>query len=513
MIMHPTSDSITSGKGLQLKFDLSNVSLLAFDKADSIYKIGYDGAMAQMDSIKKLITRRVDPFSLELKRSLFKSRLPYLRFHQIEVNGVSELQREYIFKILKQDGASYFSLEEFREGYFRLLTGSKTIKEIIPHAVYDEVDRSYKLILDVEIDNSIDVAVGLNLSSSISNQLYLGLSYEALNQLSQVYQGQLYMGRFHTGLTLSSQFNMVNRKIPQRMTLQFSALNFNYFQGAKLFYQSNLPAFMTQYESFLKLKYAIPFHKDGKLELALGGGFLMDSYMQEKPKVYSADSYDRSMYSLGSLSLRMERNTLNNMQYPTEGFRSFALAQYLSGSESYRYPDSVGNLAKTDKPLAYIQGKVGYEFYMPLKPNWILGFKGEGLYNDKRSLDNYTSSIIQAPAFAPTPHSKTVFNEAYRANQYLAIGMLPILKIRPSLQWRTEIYGFFPLKSLHEGVNHEIITTRLLSDAQYLAETSLVYNLNFASLSVYLNHYSAPSKNWNYGLNLGFLLFTSRYQE
>jgi NTE family protein len=513
MIMHPTNDSIGAGAGVQLKFDLDEIGLLAFEKADSVYKIGYDGALGVMDSIKRLVSRRIDPFSVELKRALFKSRLPAMRFKQIEINGVTELQREYILKVLKQDGEHYFSLEEFKVGYFKILTSSKIIKEIVPHAVYVEADQAFKLILDVEANNTLDVSIGVNLSSALSNQLYLGLSYELLNEVSQVYKGSLYLGRFHTGLGLSSQFNFVGSGLPKYIALQFSALKFNYYQDEKLFYQSDLPAFVTQYESFLKVKFGIPYRKDGKFELATGGAFMMDSYMQEKSSVFSKDSYDKSNYFIASVSGKIERNSLNGRQFNTVGFRRYLIGQYIIGLERYRYPNLTGGGNKPFESLSYFQLKAGYEQYIPLKPKFIMGFKSDLVYNTKRHLDNYTSTVIQAPGFTPTPHSLTVFNEAYRSNQFLAAGVIPIWKIKPALQWRTELHGFAPLKSIHKGVDNSVVDARSIKDLQFLVETSLVYNLTFANASVFVNRYSSPSNNWNIGFNFGFLLFPKRFLE
>ena len=149
-------------------------------------------------------------------------------------------------------------------------------------------------------------------------------------------------------------------------------------------------------------------------------------------------------------SARLEKNDLNSKQYPTEGGFRHLTAQYITGAESFRYPDSIGNSTpKGDKSLSYVQLSGGFEQYLQQKGKFILGLKGEAVFNNKRALDNYTSSIIQAPSFSPTLHSKTTFNEAYRSNQFLALGVLPIVNLYPSLFLRTEFYGFFPLTMNH----------------------------------------------------------------
>ena len=512
MIMHPTNDSILPSDGIQMKFNLDDVSLLAFERADSVYKIGYDEAMSQMPAIKSLFSRRVDPFVLNLKRSNFKSHLPALRFKQIEINGVSELQREFMLKVLKQDGSRFFSLEDVKVGYFKLLTGNAIIKEIKPRAIYVDADQAFKLVLDVEINNSIKIAIGANISSSTFNQLYFGVSYEALNELSQMYKGDFYLGRFHNGINLSSRFNLDSKNIPQNFIIQFSASSFNYFQGEKLFYQSELPAYMRQYESYAKLRYNLPLN-DGKFEVALGGAFMMDSYLQEKPLAYSSKSYDRSVYGVGSFGLSFEQNALNNKQYPIAGTRRFFHAQYVEGSESYRYPDSIGNVSVTDKPLSYFKIDLALERYTQVKPKIIIGYKGQGVFSNIRALDNYTSSVIQSAAFSPTPHSKTVFNENFRSNKFFAFGVIPIWQFLPAMQLRAELHGFLPLQAIEKGPNREAILTRSSFHIHTLSEVAVVYDLNFVTLSAFVNRYSSPNGNWNFGINVGYLLFNKRFLE
>ena len=512
MILHSTTDSIAPGKGIQLNLNLDEVALLDFDQVDTAYKIGYDGAMAQMDSIKKMIARRSDPFALSLKRSYFKSQAPSLRFREIIINGVSDVQRDFLLSVLKQDGTQYFTLEDFKIAYFKMLENSK-IKEIIPHAYYQEADQSFKLVLDVEMDDNVNIAIGANLSSSVSNQLYMGVNYQILNDYSQVYTAETYMGKFLNAFNLTSKFNFNAKKVPQYLALQFTTQYYNYFQDQKLFYQSGQPAFVNQLETYLKFRYGFPFHRNGKIELSLGGAYLVDNYAQNKLTTLTSDVFDKSVYGFGSFAARFEQNTLNLKQYATSGFRRYALAQVISGIESYKYGDTTGHTIKAAKSLNFVQISAGIEHYQDLNSRFILGLKGEFVFNNKRKLDNYTSSIIQAPAFTPTPHSMTSFNEAFRSDQYIAAGILPIWNIRPSLYLRGEFYGFFPIQTLYDGVGGQALWESSWSHVQSLGEIALVYNLPVTNISLFLNRYSYPKGNWNFGVNLGFLLFPKRFIE
>lgn len=70
--------------------------------------------------------------------------------------------------------------EDVKRGYFRLLSGNM-ISEIIPHAVFNPEDDTYDLHLKVKLEDNISVRIGGNVSTTSSNQIYLGLSYQNLN--------------------------------------------------------------------------------------------------------------------------------------------------------------------------------------------------------------------------------------------------------------------------------------------------------------------------------------------
>lgn len=59
--------------------------------------------------------------------------------------------------------------------------------------------------------------------------------------------------------------------------------------------------------------------------------------------------------------------------------------------------------------------------------------------------ENYAATMLQAADFSPTPHSKIMYNEAFRANQFLAAGIKPIFVFNDMFQVRSELYGFMPI--------------------------------------------------------------------
>ena len=47
----------------------------------------------------------------------------------------------------------------------------------------------------------------------------------------------------------------------------------------------------------------------------------------------------------------------------------------------------------------------------------------------------------------------------------------------------------------------------------YLSEVSLVAQFNFLTISIYSNYYNHPNNDFNYGLNIGFLIPNTRLIE
>ena len=160
------------------------------------------------------------------------------------------------------------------------------------------------------------------------------------------------------------------------------------------------------------------------------------------------------------------------------------------------------------KHLTWIQAEMDLENYFSLNRHLTLGTRLNILVSTKPLLGNYTASIIQAPAFSPTPATKNYFNPAFRANSDIAAGVLPIVKLSNKFQFRTEFYAFAPFRKIIENYELKAQYDKWFRDLSYMGEASLVYNLSFASFSIYGNYLSYPRNNWNFGVSFG-LFFTA----
>ena len=257
----------------------------------------------------------------------------------------------------------------------------------------------------------------------------------------------------------------------------------------------------------------MPFGNVGKSEVRIGYGSLEDKYFQTNTGLSNA-GFDVSSHKLFSLGTSILKNTLNDKQYPISGINHYLLTQYITGNEDYK-PGSRNSPIPTEasKKQSWLQIFGRFNKYRTINKKLNCGYLLEGVISSKNLQSNYTASIMQAPAFTPTPYCKLVFNEAFRANQYVAGGLTPIYKINQIIHLRGDFNVFAPVRAIKQDANYKAYYGNLFSDIAYMGETALVLQLPFLSVSLYGNYYSFPKQNWNFGLNIGYVIFNPKFME
>src|SRR5690606_5761573 len=77
---------------------------------------------------------------------------------------------------------------------------------------------------------------------------------------------------------------------------------------------------------------------------------------------------------------------------------------------------------------------------------FTLGTQLEAVFSSKEPFKNYRSTMLSAPGYYPTPHSRSLFIENFHSNNYLAGGIKSIFHLRPALHLRLEGHTFIPVK-------------------------------------------------------------------
>ena len=508
MIMGHTDYSIPEDEGILLRFDLDDQPLFDFAKVDELVQLGYEQTLARMDEIKSRVTRRLPADELDARRGAFKARMPEARFKDILLTGIDSLQQQYVSKVFRNQGDT-FGLKQLKDAYFELVS-DEMIHEIVPHGVYNPRQGLFDLHLDVQTEVPFKVQVGGNISSTTSNQGFVGLQYQNIREYAQTAYIGGQFGKIYNGLNLGTRID-----IPSRRNLYMKAdvvlHKYDFYENNRFFYQAGRVSDVTQNELYAKIRVGLPLTLKGRAEFGLGFGLLNDHYVQDRELLTETSVPDRSTYAVGSVFAQADSYTLDNVMYPTAGHRIEASLQGLYGVESYRSVDFPSR-SMSGKRDWWLQLKGRYEQYFPIVPRFVLGAHAELAFSTRDFAHNYTATLIQLPAFTPTPHSRTVFNPSFRADRFAAAGVKPIFKITDALHLRNETYAFVPYRTIYRRPDNSAAYSVPFTEWQYLSETSLVLNLfDVASVSLFVNYYSDGTSPWNFGINIGCLLFNDRF--
>lgn len=511
MIMQKTDYTLPDSLGIIMTFKYDDVSLLDFDRLQELHDIGYNRTISLMDSIKGRIHRRVSAENVRLRRLVYRSNLPQFRFRDIYIEGANPQQQAYIKKEFHDEDHEVFTYEDLKRGYFRLLSDNM-ISEIIPHAVYDSENDLYSLHLKVKMEDNFSVRMGGSVSTTSSNQIYLGLGYQDLNYYFKEITLDGQIGKVYNNAQLMAKIDLPTR-IPTSYRLIASLSTFDYYKKDKLFSKNDKPSFNSKDERFVKLMVALPFLANKRAEISIGYGKLQDNYFQSSVINFDKDRSDRSTYNLLGGAIGFYGSTLNARQYATKGYFEKLVAQVFSGKEKFIPGNPTETSVTTKERQSWLQISYMKYAYHTMSPKFTLGWMAEMLYSSKNFSENYTATMLQAADFSPTPHSKLMYNEAFRANQFLAAGIKPIFVFNDMFQFRSEFYGFVPIFPIKKNALNKAYYGKAFSRFEYIGEISVICQLPFGAISAYVNHYSSPKKEWNVGLTLGWQLFNYRFIE
>ena len=381
MVMQKTDYSIPDSEGIVMTFKYDDVNLMDFQRINELHDIGYNRTMSMMDSIKSRIHRRVNLDNIRLRRLVYKSNYPELRFKNILIEGANAQQQAYIKKEFHASDDKEFTYEDVKRGYFRLLSGNM-ISEIIPHAVFNPEDDTYDLHLKVKLEDNISVRIGGNVSTTSSNQIYLGLSYQNLNYNAKEFTFDGQLGKIYNNVQLMGKIDFAT-SIPTSYRLIASISTFDYFKKEKLFSRNDKPAFNQKDERFVKLKVGLPFLSNKRAEFGVGAAKIQDRYFQKNVIDFDKDKYDKSTYSLFGGSISFNGSTLNSRQFPTQGAHEELVAQIFTGKECFYPGESSDNKKASEERHSWLQLSYMKEKYHRMAEHWTLGWYLKALYSSR----------------------------------------------------------------------------------------------------------------------------------
>ena len=503
MIIQNNDYSLPADEGVKIQVPVLNFGVLDWADSQKIYDIGYQTGLSMVDSIKKRLPARESLEELTQRREKFRASTPTVEFDSIVVTGASPGQAKYIkflFEGKKKKGEEEkpIDLKQVREGYYRAVEEGK-LYNLLPQAKFDD-DGKNVLLLEATVKSPWSVGVGGWITSSTNSFLFLTAGYHTLNFNSLSIDLNGWLGQTYYGVQLRGRINLTSRN-PSYLELEGVVSRQKYYDKEILFYESDIPSFINQFQDFLRLKYIWSMGHTAKGFVSLSYGGETDTYFPQVDSEYFRDYKDKTVYRIGSIQAGLELNTLNNHMYPSQG-KEWKVNMMINHEESqFRIYEA----EKVNKWQQHLTGSVEllWRHYFDLHNNFKLGGMVNGEAGFTKLYQDYTSTLIHCPAFAPTPSTKNYFNTAFRAPNYLAVGLIPIWMPISHAQLRGDFYAYNPIRNISPNQAGMAVYDGWMKKTRFIGEIAAVYNFPFASLSLYVNYLSYPKNNWNFGLNLG----------
>jgi NTE family protein len=136
-----------------------------------------------------------------------------------------------------------------------------------------------------------------------------------------------------------------------------------------------------------------------------------------------------------------------------------------------------------------------------------LGFYGELLISNQDFFQNYTSSILAAPAFQPILESKTLFLPKYRAYNYAAAGLKMVISLYRRIDFRLEGYLFQPYQEILSDENMKAVYGEEFSYRSVIGSSSVVWHSPLGPLSISVNYYDRSNDKFSVFFNFGYIIF------
>ncbi|MDE7119232.1 MAG: patatin-like phospholipase family protein, partial [Muribaculaceae bacterium] len=151
--------SIPPDEGVYVHIDVSKFSLLDWGKARELYEIGYNRTMEMIDSIKERVTSRISGQTRQLRRDVFKSKSPYVRFDSVEVRGGTRAQDAYLSHLFKPNNTDTFGIDHARLANYRALSPGR-LSNLMPQARFNRQTGLFTLDLDATFKSQFGVGAG-----------------------------------------------------------------------------------------------------------------------------------------------------------------------------------------------------------------------------------------------------------------------------------------------------------------------------------------------------------------
>jgi NTE family protein len=511
MIVGQTDYEIKDSSSILIQTNLKEVKILDFNRIDYIVNEGYQNTLKCIDKIRERTVRRVSQDSISMKRRLFVKKLPSLKFQSIYLSGINQKQKEFIKKTIMHKNEE-LTIKALNDNYYRLITDD-FLKRLYPKAQYDNRTGLFDLYLRPDLKRNLEIGLGGNLSSSSINQGFISGAYNYLGTTANRVYSNIYFGRLYSSLDLSYRIMFPWRKpLVIESSIILSRLDY-YRSSGELFFEDVKPSYLIKNEGFANLGVSLPISKSLSISNDISMGGLDNEYYQTDIYTHN-DIPDKTYFKFWNNSFKVEKKTLNRKQYSYRGRKQFFKINFISGKEKHLPGTTSNDSLKSVKYHTWINIKLYNESYHRIITNRIwLGLFLDANYSNMRFFSNSKANMLIMPAFNPTPHSKTVFIKNLRSDKYIALGLIPNIRLFRQIYFRGEAYAYQPFIEILDQGEPKEITSTLLKSIRALGSLSIIAQTRVGPFSFSVNYYPKESKEFYLVFNYGYILFNRKGLE
>lgn len=265
LVIQNNNYDLPQSEGLRLKIDLNEFGLLDFPAAQAIYKVGYDHAMAHMDSIKARVTSRRPHAVTEARRAAFKAQTPRLVFDSVSVSGGTKAQNDYIkYLFTPSKGSDTLNVDEARLAFYRAMASGK-LADLFPQAAYNESTGMFGLSLRASVKNRYRANIGGFISSSTNSFLYFSADYSTLSAGSVNTSLSAWVGQSTMAGVLRGRM-FLHTPVPTSIGLEAVASRERFYEKDRAFFNASEPTFLVSHEYFGRLNFSIAARSTGRVD-------------------------------------------------------------------------------------------------------------------------------------------------------------------------------------------------------------------------------------------------------
>lgn len=508
MIMQHSNYNLPEHLGVKMRINLDRFGLLDFPKAKTIYQIGYDHAMSMMDSIKSRVHARIPTKARTLRREVFKSQTPALRFDSVNVSGGTKAQNEYLKYLFTHAHHDTLDVARVRSAFYRAITPGK-ISNLMPQAVYNDSTRLFTLDLKADVKDKYSIGIGGFITTSTNSMLFLTGAYKSLsfNSLDAHING--WLGQSYLAAEASAQVRLL-KATPTSIQIQAVASRQKYFPRDRFFFQTNEPTLVTNDEFFGRLTYAMAAGNRGKGFVSAGYGHISHDYYHQPE--YGTQSYVEQMkQNLAHAVIGYEYNNLNSPTAPSAG--SICKINVSGAIGRHHYTSDLISPATAEQWVnrSWLQFELLAQHYFPLGSKFSLGGEINVLISSRKLFSQYGASIVDAPSYIPTASMNNIFLPELRANNFGAISIMPIWKLSQMLQLRGKANMFLPYQSILAAPDGTAYYSKKFHSPRYFAQLEAMLTLPFGNITAYSHYSTVIEGHWNFGLSFGIFLQAPKF--